>query len=105
MDRVGCDMCLDVHGDETLPYNFILGAEAVPAWNAGPRLKTLQDTFCAAYQQVQITARDAYMTFIPAFLCEYLCAIRGYGRWCVPGSFLIVFLCNVTTQCIGTGEP
>ncbi len=31
MDRVGLDFCLDVHGDEGLPYNFIAGADAIPS--------------------------------------------------------------------------
>ena len=30
MDDLGCDFCLDVHGDEELPYNFIAGAEGIP---------------------------------------------------------------------------
>ncbi|MCH8684703.1 M14 family metallopeptidase [Pedomonas mirosovicensis] len=29
MDAVGCDFCLDVHGDEALPHNFIAGFEGV----------------------------------------------------------------------------
>lgn len=29
MDKVGCDFCLDVHGDEALPHNFIAGFEGV----------------------------------------------------------------------------
>mmetsp|Transcript_15945 Transcript_15945/g.32298 ORF Transcript_15945/g.32298 Transcript_15945/m.32298 type:complete len:126 (+) Transcript_15945:2-379(+) len=44
-------MCMDIHGDENLPYNFILGAEAIPAWNASPRLKSLQDAFCTAFMK------------------------------------------------------
>ncbi len=32
MKSIGVDFCLDVHGDEGLPYNFIAGAEGVPAW-------------------------------------------------------------------------
>jgi hypothetical protein len=51
MDRVGCDFCADVHGDETLPYNFLSGSEGLPAW--GPRLKQLQDTFAEAYKKVR----------------------------------------------------
>ena len=31
MDRIGLDYCLDVHGDEGLPYNFIAGADAIPS--------------------------------------------------------------------------
>ena len=32
MDEIGVDFCLDVHGDEALPYNFIAGAEGVPSF-------------------------------------------------------------------------
>ncbi|MBT5032600.1 MAG: carboxypeptidase family protein [Proteobacteria bacterium] len=33
MHLIGVDFCLDVHGDEALPYNFIAGTEGVPSWN------------------------------------------------------------------------
>lgn len=33
MQRTGVDFCLDVHGDEALPYNFIAGTEGVEQWN------------------------------------------------------------------------
>jgi len=32
MDDNPPDMCLDVHGDESLPYNFIAGAEGIPGY-------------------------------------------------------------------------
>src|SRR5690606_23346793 len=34
MRERGVDLCLDVHGDEGLPYNFIAGAEGTPGWTA-----------------------------------------------------------------------
>lgn len=43
MDAIGCDMFMDVHGDETLPYNFIAGSHGIPKWS--PRLKKLEDDF------------------------------------------------------------
>jgi len=43
MKSIGVDFCLDVHGDEGLPYNFIAGAEGVPSWN--DRLANLQKSF------------------------------------------------------------
>jgi murein tripeptide amidase MpaA len=49
MDATGVDLCLDVHGDEDLPYNFIAGAEGVPNFPA--RLAELTARFKAAYQQ------------------------------------------------------
>ncbi|MDN3639199.1 M14-type cytosolic carboxypeptidase [Simiduia curdlanivorans] len=33
MHATGVDLCLDVHGDEALPYNFIAGAEGIAAWD------------------------------------------------------------------------
>ncbi|MEO0412174.1 MAG: M14-type cytosolic carboxypeptidase [Pseudomonadota bacterium] len=31
MHETGVDLCLDVHGDEALPYNFIAGFEGIPS--------------------------------------------------------------------------
>lgn len=50
MDQTGVDLCLDVHGDEALPYNFIAGSEGIAAW--GPRMAGLQHQFLAAYMLV-----------------------------------------------------
>ncbi len=33
MKEIGMDFCLDVHGDEGLPYNFISGIEGIPSYN------------------------------------------------------------------------
>ncbi len=35
MRETGVDFCLDVHGDEALPYNFIAGSEGIPSWSDG----------------------------------------------------------------------
>ena len=40
MAETGCDLFIDVHGDEALPYNFIAGNEGIPAWD--DRLQRLQ---------------------------------------------------------------
>jgi murein tripeptide amidase MpaA len=32
MEKAGCDLFLDVHGDEIIPETFIAGAEGVPGW-------------------------------------------------------------------------
>ena len=32
MDASGVDYCLDVHGDEAIPYTFVAGSEAIPSW-------------------------------------------------------------------------
>jgi murein tripeptide amidase MpaA len=43
MLAVGCDMFLDVHGDEALPVNFVAGCEGVA--NYDERHKALEDKF------------------------------------------------------------
>ncbi|WP_295959327.1 M14-type cytosolic carboxypeptidase [Rhodoferax sp.] len=47
MQQVGLDLFLDAHGDENLPYNFVVGTEATPGYS--PRIEALQDTFKAAW--------------------------------------------------------
>lgn len=46
MRETGVDMCLDVHGDEAIPYNFFAGSEGIPRYDE--RLKSLEDDFKAA---------------------------------------------------------
>merc|ERR1711920_1107813 len=48
MKAAGLDFCLDMHGDEALPFNFISGAEGVPSWSE--KLAKLQKDWCDAYQ-------------------------------------------------------
>jgi murein tripeptide amidase MpaA len=43
----GVDLCLDVHGDENLPYNFVVGSEGTPGYS--PRVAALEDAFKAAW--------------------------------------------------------
>ena len=50
MDVSGVDFCLDVHGDEELPYNFLSGAEGIEGYDAS-RLPFLCDVFAAAYER------------------------------------------------------
>ena len=33
MDETGVDLMLDIHGDEELPYNFVVAAEGIPGYN------------------------------------------------------------------------
>lgn len=47
MDQYGCDLNLDIHGDETLPYNFISGIEGIPSFDE--RLKKLTDIFIGSW--------------------------------------------------------
>jgi len=48
MQQTGLDFCLDVHGDEALPYNFIAAAEGIPGWN--DRLESLTESYLQALQ-------------------------------------------------------
>lgn len=53
----GCDVFLDVHGDEVLPYNF-LAQPTVPNW--GKRLESLHGAFAAAYQRANADMQRKY---------------------------------------------
>lgn len=57
MDEVGCDVFLDIHGDEVLPYNF-LAQSVVPNW--GPRLESLHGAFLAAYCRANPDMQQKY---------------------------------------------
>ncbi|WP_374351823.1 M14-type cytosolic carboxypeptidase [Chitinimonas sp.] len=47
MLEVGVDLCLDAHGDENLPYNFVAGCEGNPGYTA--RIEALEEAFKAAW--------------------------------------------------------
>ena len=48
MDASGVDFCLDVHGDEELPYNFLAGAEGIPGYEE-TQIDSLCEVFATAY--------------------------------------------------------
>ncbi len=56
MDETGVDLFLDVHGDETIPNNFIAGAEGIPNWTDG-RQREL-DTFISSLKTVSPAFQD-----------------------------------------------
>ncbi|MEO6291887.1 MAG: carboxypeptidase family protein, partial [Burkholderiaceae bacterium] len=47
MLNMGVDFCLDVHGDEGLPYNFVAGSEGNPGYTA--KIEALENTFKASW--------------------------------------------------------
>ena len=49
MEREGVDFCLDVHGDEALPYVFCAGAQGIPHWTE--RLAGLDADFRTALRR------------------------------------------------------
>jgi murein tripeptide amidase MpaA len=63
----GVDVCLDVHGDEGLPYNFVVGAEGTAAYS--PRSAELENVF-----------KTAWLASCPDFQDEF-----NYGQ-CTPGA-------------------
>ncbi len=48
MLETGVDLCLDVHGDEGLPYNFVVGSEGNPGYTE--RVAELEDAFKTSWQ-------------------------------------------------------
>lgn len=52
LHKHGCDMFMDLHGDEKLPYNFLSGSEGVPKWLLSSRLGDLQTSFVRALMEV-----------------------------------------------------
>ncbi|HXE20746.1 MAG TPA: M14-type cytosolic carboxypeptidase [Rhodoferax sp.] len=67
MQQTGVDLCLDAHGDESLPYNFAAGTEGNPGYT--PRVAALEETLKAAWRAAS-----------PDFQTE-----QGYGQ-AAPGS-------------------
>lgn len=43
MLQTGVDLCLDAHGDEGLPVNFVIGSDGIEGFT--PRIRDLQDQF------------------------------------------------------------
>ena len=58
MDKTGVDMCLDIHGDEELPYNFISRNEGIPKYTE--RLKKIEQHFI-----------DSWLRLSPDFQVEH----------------------------------
>lgn len=62
MYQTGVDFCLDVHGDEALPYNFIAGFEGIPSLN-----------------ETQLSLLTEFRTRLAA-LCPDFQTVHGYPR-------------------------
>jgi len=79
MDADKPALCLDVHGDEALPYNFIAGAEGIPGYT------DKQAANLAAFL-------EAYKKASPDFQTEY-----GYGL-SKPGTANLTMCTNFTAH-------
>lgn len=58
MHETGVDLLLDIHGDEGLPYVFVVGTEGVPSYDE--RIQTLENTFKTAFAQCSPDFQDEY---------------------------------------------
>lgn len=58
MHETGVDLFLDIHGDETIPYNFVAGTEGVPNYNE--RIQKLENLFKAAFAAASPDFQDVY---------------------------------------------
>jgi murein tripeptide amidase MpaA len=67
MQQVGVDLNLDAHGDEGLPYNFVVGTEGTAGYS--PRIEALENAFKSAWQAT----------------CPDFQTAQGYGRT-APGA-------------------
>ena len=56
MHETGVDFCLDVHGDEALPYNFLIGPEGTPGWNEA------RDAVLRRYKDALVQASPDFQT-------------------------------------------
>ena len=56
MEKTGVDFCLDVHGDEAIPHNFIAGPEGVPSFSKrqAKLLKNYKDALLQANPDFQL---------------------------------------------------
>ena len=82
MRETGVDLCLDVHGDEVLPYNFVVGAEGIPAY--GPRLAEREARF-----------KEAWLAACPDFQDEV------HYPLCAPGQANLSLATNWVAQQFG----
>jgi len=82
MLQTGVDLCLDVHGDEALPYNFVVGSEGTPGYTE--RVAEMEDSF-----------KNAWLANCPDFQDEF-----NYGR-SAPGSANMTLATNWVAQQFG----
>jgi len=58
MDETGVDLCLDIHGDEELPYNFISTNEGNPGYS--DRIKKLEEHFINDWKKISPDFQDEF---------------------------------------------
>ena len=58
MKEIGMDFCLDVHGDEGLPYVFLSGIEGIPSFDQ--KLSELTTSFMETWKTISPDMQDEY---------------------------------------------
>jgi murein tripeptide amidase MpaA len=58
MQKIGVDFFLDVHGDEGLPYVFLMGCEGIPSYNK--RSHELENSFKQAFIRANPDLQDKH---------------------------------------------
>ena len=58
MDESGVDLCLDIHGDEELPYNFVSTCEGNPNYNK--RIEKLEELFINDWKRINPDFQDEF---------------------------------------------
>ena len=85
MDESGVDFCLDVHGDEELPYNFLSGAEGILGYSDS-RLPHLCEVFSAAYERANpdLQREHGYPVSAPGTANMTMCTNAVAARFQCP---------------------
>lgn len=82
MLHTGVDLCLDIHGDEALPYNFVVGSEGTSGYS--PHVADLENRF-----------KTSWLANCPDFQDEF-----NYGL-CEPGTANPTLATNWVAQQFG----
>jgi murein tripeptide amidase MpaA len=67
MVQTGVDLCLDAHGDEGLPYNFVVGSEG-------------NDNYSPRQAELEIAFKNAWMDSCPDFQDEHHYGVQERGK-------------------------
>ncbi|MBC7916807.1 MAG: carboxypeptidase family protein [Rhodoferax sp.] len=67
MMQTGVDLCLDAHGDEGLPYNFVVGSEG-------------NETYTPRQAELEMTFKNAWLDTCPDFQDEHNYGLTERGK-------------------------
>lgn len=58
MDKVGVDLMLDIHGDESIPYNFVAASEGIPSYTE--KMAVLEENFKNYWMDISPDFQDTH---------------------------------------------